>query len=99
MQSSLTAQMELTLPSPVLPFTLTVITLNCHLLVRICVPSWAGESLLGAAWISSTPRSPEATWGLACSEHIVAPRLGGWRGRVLPCGVAWRTRALQARLH
>ena len=39
-ESSLTAKMELSLPSPGPPFTLTFITLNCHRLVHVCIPDW-----------------------------------------------------------
>lgn len=40
MESSLTAKMEVTLPSLGLPFTLTFITLNCHCPVHVYVPDW-----------------------------------------------------------
>ena len=60
-QPSLTAKVELALPSPGLPFTLTFITVDSHCLVHVCVPSWAvSPRQAGPRSISGAQRLPGA---------------------------------------
>lgn len=65
--------MEPTLPSPGPPFLPTPITLDCRCLAHVCVPSWAVSPCQAGPRSSSS--SPEAPWGLTCSEGTDGARL------------------------